>query len=59
VGEACAEWKILRAVAAATYPERAHLLKCETGQAMREIFSGAAAGRPRDAGDTAYPRPTA
>ena len=31
----------------------------QSGQAMREIFSGAAAGRPRDAGDTAYPRPTA
>jgi molybdopterin-dependent oxidoreductase alpha subunit len=36
VGEACAEWKILRTVAAAAYPERAHLLKCETGQAMRD-----------------------
>jgi hypothetical protein len=33
----------------------------QSGQAMREIFSGAAdnAGQPRDAGDTAYPRPTA
>ncbi len=36
VGEARAEWKILRDLAAATYPERAHLLKCETGWAMRE-----------------------
>ncbi len=36
VGEAKAEWKILRELAAATYPERAHLLKCETGQAIRE-----------------------
>ncbi len=36
VGEAKAEWKILREIAAATYPERAPLLGCETGQAMRE-----------------------
>ncbi len=36
VGEAKAEWKILRELAAATFPERAHLLKCETGQAMRD-----------------------
>src|ERR1043166_4344469 len=36
VGEAKAEWKILRELAAATYPERAHLLKCETGWEMRE-----------------------
>ncbi|MEW6304482.1 MAG: FdhF/YdeP family oxidoreductase [Verrucomicrobiota bacterium] len=36
VGEARAEWKILRDLAAKTYPERAPLLKCETGQAMRE-----------------------
>ncbi len=36
VGEAKAEWKILRELAAATYPERAHLLGCETGQGMRE-----------------------
>ncbi|MEO6035117.1 MAG: FdhF/YdeP family oxidoreductase [Verrucomicrobiota bacterium] len=36
VGEARAEWKILRELAAATFPERAHLLKCETGQAMRD-----------------------
>jgi len=36
VGEAKAEWKILRELAAATYPERAHLLDCETGWAMRE-----------------------
>jgi molybdopterin-dependent oxidoreductase alpha subunit len=36
VGEARAEWKILRELAAATYPERAHLLGCETGQAMRD-----------------------
>jgi anaerobic selenocysteine-containing dehydrogenase len=35
VGEARAEWKILRDIAAAAYPERASLLKCETGQAMR------------------------
>ncbi|MEO7297064.1 MAG: FdhF/YdeP family oxidoreductase [Verrucomicrobiota bacterium] len=36
VGEAKAEWKILRELAAATFPERAELLKCETGQAMRD-----------------------
>jgi molybdopterin-dependent oxidoreductase alpha subunit len=36
VGEAKAEWKILRELAAATYPERAHQLGCETGWAMRE-----------------------
>src|SRR5205814_4909139 len=36
LGEARAEWKILRELGAATYPERAHLLDCETGWAMRE-----------------------
>jgi predicted molibdopterin-dependent oxidoreductase YjgC len=36
LGEARAEWKILRDIAAATYPERAHLLACETGWKMRE-----------------------
>ena len=36
VGEARAEWKILRELAAATYPERAHLLGCETGQQVRD-----------------------
>src|SRR5687767_3866477 len=36
VGECRAEWKILRELAAATYPERAHLLGCETGWTMRE-----------------------
>ncbi len=36
VGEARAEWKILRELAAATYPERAHQLGCETGWKMRE-----------------------
>lgn len=36
VGEARAEWKILRDVAAAAWPERAATLGCETGQAMRE-----------------------
>jgi predicted molibdopterin-dependent oxidoreductase YjgC len=35
VGEARAEWKILRELAAATYPERAHLLGCNTGLEMR------------------------
>jgi molybdopterin-dependent oxidoreductase alpha subunit len=36
IGEARAEWKILRDIAAATYPERAELLGCETGWKMRE-----------------------
>jgi molybdopterin-dependent oxidoreductase alpha subunit len=35
VGEARAEWKILRELAAAVYPERAHLLGCDTGWKMR------------------------
>jgi predicted molibdopterin-dependent oxidoreductase YjgC len=36
VGEARAEWKILRDVAAAAFPERKMLLGCETGWQMRE-----------------------
>lgn len=36
VGEAKAEWKILRELAAVVYPERAHQLGCETGWQMRE-----------------------
>ena len=36
VGEARAEWKILRDLAAAVHPDRAHLLGCETGWKMRE-----------------------
>lgn len=36
IGEARAEWKILRELAAASYPERAHLLGCETGWKLRE-----------------------
>jgi predicted molibdopterin-dependent oxidoreductase YjgC len=36
VGEAKAEWKILRELAAVAFPERAHLLGCETGWKMRE-----------------------
>src|SRR5438874_4267268 len=36
VGEARAEWKILRELAAAAYPDRAQLLGCETGWKMRE-----------------------
>ncbi|MCU0793269.1 MAG: molybdopterin-dependent oxidoreductase [Opitutaceae bacterium] len=36
VGEARAEWRILRDLAAAAHPARAHLLGCETGQAIRE-----------------------
>jgi molybdopterin-dependent oxidoreductase alpha subunit len=35
VGEARAEWRILRDLAAAAWPERAHLLGCETGEAVR------------------------
>jgi molybdopterin-dependent oxidoreductase alpha subunit len=41
VGEAKAEWKILLELAAATYPDRAHLLGCETGQAIREEIARA------------------
>jgi len=36
VGEARSEWQILRDIAAAVHPERAHLLGCATGQAIRE-----------------------
>jgi len=36
VGEARAEWKILRDVAAAAWPERARLLGAENGQVLRE-----------------------
>jgi len=36
VGEAKAEWKILRELAASIYPERVALLGCETGWQMRE-----------------------
>jgi molybdopterin-dependent oxidoreductase alpha subunit len=36
VGEAKAEWKILRALAVAAHPERAAQLGCETGWKMRE-----------------------
>src|SRR6185503_1869444 len=36
VGEARAEWKILLDLAAAVDPQRAHLLGCQTGQAIRE-----------------------
>jgi len=36
VGEAKAEWKILRELALAAYPERAGLMGCETGWQMRE-----------------------
>jgi len=36
IGEAKAEWKILRELATAVYPERAKLLGCQTGQAMRD-----------------------
>ena len=36
LGEAKAEWKILRELAAAAWPERAAQLGCETGWAMRE-----------------------
>ncbi|MEO8352002.1 MAG: molybdopterin-dependent oxidoreductase, partial [Chthoniobacteraceae bacterium] len=36
IGECRAEWKILRELAVAVFPERAHLLGCETGGQMRE-----------------------
>lgn len=36
VGEAKAEWKILRELAGRTRPECEHLIGCETGWAMRE-----------------------
>jgi anaerobic selenocysteine-containing dehydrogenase len=36
VGEARAEWKILRDLAVAVAPEKAPLIGCETGQAIRE-----------------------
>lgn len=36
VGEARAEWRILREVAAAAWPERASQLGCDSGQAIRE-----------------------
>lgn len=36
IGEARAEWKILRELAAAAHPGKAALLGCETGWAMRE-----------------------
>ncbi len=36
IGEARAEWKILRDLAAAVYPDRAALLGCEDGWKMRE-----------------------
>jgi len=41
VGEARAEWKILRELAAAACPEKAHLLGCETGWQMREEIARA------------------
>jgi molybdopterin-dependent oxidoreductase alpha subunit len=36
VGEARAEWKILRELAAVVDPARARLVKCETGEAIRD-----------------------
>lgn len=36
VGEARAEWRILREIAVACYPEREYLLGCKTGWQMRE-----------------------
>ncbi|MFN7139127.1 MAG: FdhF/YdeP family oxidoreductase, partial [Limisphaerales bacterium] len=36
VGEAKAEWKILRDIAASVRPDKAHLLGCENGWRMRE-----------------------
>lgn len=36
VGEAKAEWKILREIAVRVHPEKSDLFGCETGQAIRE-----------------------
>ena len=36
VGESKAEWRILKELAERAYPERAHLIGCDTGQAIRE-----------------------
>src|SRR5687768_17960101 len=36
VGEAKSEWRILLELAAAVHPEKAHLLGCESGQAIRD-----------------------
>jgi anaerobic selenocysteine-containing dehydrogenase len=36
VGESRSEWAILRELAARTYPERSHLLGCETAEAIRQ-----------------------
>src|SRR5882762_9154907 len=41
VGEARAEWKILLELAAHVYPERSHLIGCETGWKMREEIARA------------------
>ena len=41
VGEARAEWKILRELACATWPERAPVLGCETGWKIREEIARA------------------
>ena len=41
VGEARSEWRILRDIASATYPERAHLLKCDSGQEIRDEIARA------------------
>jgi molybdopterin-dependent oxidoreductase alpha subunit len=56
VGECRAEWKILRDLAVAAHPERAHLLGCETGWAMREEIARvvpfyAGVEKLRDTGD--------
>ncbi len=40
VGEARAEWRILRDVAAQAYPARAHLLGCDSGDAIRQEIAG-------------------
>src|SRR5437667_339632 len=39
IGETKAEWKILRELAAAVYPERAHLLGCETRWRIRQAIA--------------------
>ena len=44
VGEAKAEWKILRELAATVYPERAGSIGCETGQDASSVLGGSDAG---------------
>ncbi|MDA1274448.1 MAG: FdhF/YdeP family oxidoreductase [Verrucomicrobia bacterium] len=41
IGEARAEWKIIREVAITAWPERARFMGCETGQAIRDEIARA------------------